>query len=134
MPKYALLVLCILLSTAFLSSTAAARDTIWLANGDRIVGDIVFKEGDRLVVETDYAGRLHIDWDKVATLETENPISVKVKGVPGVVMSALSLSQSGTVICFRCKVKLIELRDVDSLTSPTLRYNNLRRWPRRGPH
>jgi hypothetical protein len=113
-----------------LPSLAMAKDTIWLANGDRIVGDIVFKQGDRVVVETDYAGRVHIDWDKVATLETGKPVAVKIKSVPGTATSVLSLSQSGTVICFQCKVKLIELRDIDSLNYSAWWSGNRRRGPR----
>jgi hypothetical protein len=120
MRKFVPLFLCVL------PSVAMARDTVWLENGDRIVGDIVFKDGDRIVIETDYAGRVDIDWDKVATLETEKPISVVVRGVPDSALSRLDVFQNGSVICKQCAKPVIALKDVDTLVYPAMWISDFR--------
>lgn len=115
-----------LLALCLLPSVAMAKDTIWLDNGDRIVGDIVFKTDDRLVVKTGYAGRVKIDWARVATLETQTPITVMIKGVEEASLSVLDVSENGTVICKKCSTQIVELQDIDTLVYPTLWNESLR--------
>jgi len=110
----------------FLSSVAMAKDTIWLDNGDRIVGDIVLKSDDRLVVDTGYAGRIYIDWERVVTLETGKPITIHIEGVEAGAKAVLDISANGTVICKTCATPIIALKDVDTLVYPTLWISDFR--------
>jgi len=103
-----------------LLSAAAAADTIWIKSGDRIVGNIILKSEDHLVVDTEYAGRLSIDWKQIATLETGTPIIVKIKGVGGSTQSVLDIAEDGHVICKKCSPALIPLADVVALEYPPL--------------
>jgi hypothetical protein len=47
-------------------------DVVELANGDRITGEVVRLERGRLEFETDDAGKLYLEWDKLANLRAAN--------------------------------------------------------------
>jgi uncharacterized protein DUF481 len=57
-----------------LEGTAAAQktDVVTLANGDRITGEITRLERGRLVFDTDDAGKLYLEWDKLVSLVAAN--------------------------------------------------------------
>ncbi len=59
----------------FLAAVAAA-DEVHLKNGDRLSGTIVTLSAGKLELETDFAGRLSINWGQVDRIETESPIEV----------------------------------------------------------
>jgi hypothetical protein len=105
---------CIFLLSLLFANVLAA-DTVWIKNGDRIVGTIQSKNGDHLVLDTVYAGRLTIDWRQIATLETSTPIVVKIKPAAGLTHSVLDIADDGYVICKKCTPALIPLTDVDTL-------------------
>jgi hypothetical protein len=109
-----ILLLSLLVAVANAAVTNAA-DTVWIKNGDRIVGSIQSKTGDHLIVETAYAGRLSIDWIQIATLETSTSITVKIKGAAASTESVLDIADDGYVICKKCTPALIPLADVDAL-------------------
>jgi putative salt-induced outer membrane protein YdiY len=52
-------------------------DTIILDNGDRITGKIQRSEPGKVVVLTDYAGEIKIDWQHIATLTADQPMTVQ---------------------------------------------------------
>jgi hypothetical protein len=54
----------------------AIADVVFLKNGDRITGQVVTMEKDKLVVKTPYAGDITITWTEVANLTTDTPITV----------------------------------------------------------
>jgi small nuclear ribonucleoprotein (snRNP)-like protein len=54
-------------------------DQIELKNGDRLTGTIVKSDQKELVVSTDYAGRLTIDWAAVKSLSSTTPLDVQMK-------------------------------------------------------
>ncbi len=54
----------------------AHADRLLLVNGDRLSGTAVRKSGDVLTFKTDYAGELSIDWNQVAELQTDAPVTV----------------------------------------------------------
>lgn len=116
----------LLLGLCLLPSVVMAKDTVWLDNGDRIVGDIVFKNDDHIVVSTAYAGRINIDWSRVATLETDKPITIVVKGVDGEAFSKLDVFENGMLICKQCKTPVVALKDIETLVYPTPWLGNLR--------
>ena len=57
-------------------ATTVFADEIVLANGDRLTGKVVRKEGDALVFNTKYAGDLNIVWAEIRRLTTDEPIKV----------------------------------------------------------
>ena len=52
-------------------STPLLADTVWLKNGDRLSGKIKVFDGGKLLIQTDYAGAVPIDWKQVKTLESD---------------------------------------------------------------
>lgn len=116
----------ILLGLCLLPPMAMAKDTIWLDNGDRIVGEILFKNNDRLVIATDYAGRITVDWEHVATLETDKPIAIVIKGVEDEAVSKLDVFENGTVICKQCKTPVVALEHIRTLVYPTVISDSFR--------
>lgn len=51
-------------------------DVVTLRNGDRITGEVVRLERGRLEFETDDAGTLYLEWDKLATVVTARLVEV----------------------------------------------------------
>jgi putative salt-induced outer membrane protein YdiY len=49
---------------------------VYLKNGNHLSGAIVSMSKDKLVLETDFAGRLTIDWNHVERLSTDAPLTV----------------------------------------------------------
>jgi len=71
----------------FLTATASADD-VFLKNGNRLSGTIVSMSEGKLVLETDFAGRLTIDWNHVEQLATDAPLTLVladgsiIRGIP----------------------------------------------------
>lgn len=63
-----------LLASAF----AAQADVILMSNGDRISGLVVAVSDGNLTIETDYAGTLRIAWVKVESVETNQPVQIRL--------------------------------------------------------
>ena len=59
-----------------LTATAASADQIDLANGDRLTGTVLRKEGDHLVLQSPYAGEIKINWSQVVRVQTDEPMSL----------------------------------------------------------
>jgi len=49
---------------------------VTLANGDRITGEVKRLDRGRLVFETDDAGTLYLEWDKLASVESKQQVEV----------------------------------------------------------
>jgi hypothetical protein len=63
-----------LLLTAWVATAAAAQgrtDVVVLANGDRITGEVTRLERGRLEFDTDDAGTLQLEWDKLVNVLAE---------------------------------------------------------------
>lgn len=56
---------------------AAKTDLLILRNGDRITGEIKGLASGKLDYSTDDAGRLSVEWDKVARLTSPNPFQLE---------------------------------------------------------
>jgi putative salt-induced outer membrane protein YdiY len=71
----------------FLTATALADD-VFLKNGNHLSGTIVSMGEGKLVLETDFAGRLTIDWNHVEQLATDAPLTLvladgsSIRGIP----------------------------------------------------
>jgi len=59
-----------------LLAAGAAADEVHLKNGNRLSGTIISMNEGKLMLETDFAGRLSIDWSRVERIESESPIEV----------------------------------------------------------
>ena len=69
------LIVCILVSFVLAAGSAGA-DTVNLANGDRLTGRCLSLNQGELVFQTDYAGKLTIDWSRVTGLSLDQPMVV----------------------------------------------------------
>ena len=47
-----------------------------LSNGDRVTGKLVKKDGDNLTVKTDLMGEVTIPWKSVASVSSQEPVTV----------------------------------------------------------
>lgn len=55
---------------------AAQSDQVVLKNGDRVTGNIVKKDADRITIETAMFGLVSAAWDQVASIVTNRPLNV----------------------------------------------------------
>lgn len=55
----------------------AIADEVYLKNGDRLSGTIIYFEGQYLFIKTEYAGTVKINNDKVRTFSVANPVNIK---------------------------------------------------------
>jgi hypothetical protein len=58
----------------FVLTVPVQADEVLLTNGDKITGKIVRMEGEKVVLNTDYAGEISIQADKVSRLVTDAPV------------------------------------------------------------
>ncbi len=58
----------------------AAADQVVLKNGDRLTGTVIRKTPAGLTFETEYAGKIRIDWQMVESIQTSNPVKVLLRG------------------------------------------------------
>ncbi len=58
---------------------AQEPDTVLLKNGDRLTGKILNLKGGKLVVQTDAAGKVTLEWAKVKSLKTSTPLELVLK-------------------------------------------------------
>ncbi len=56
----------------------AFADTVLIVDGSRIVGTIEQLADGRLVIATEFAGRLEIDWSKIKAFTTEQKVNVNL--------------------------------------------------------
>jgi hypothetical protein len=73
----AALLLCAGLLSAAGLEAAPKTDVIVFRNGDRLTGEIKSLEKGKLELSTDAAGTVYVEWDKVATLETNQYLDVE---------------------------------------------------------
>ena len=68
----------VLLAVLGAPASVALADTVILDNGDRITGRIQGAEPGKVVIATDYAGELKIDWARIKTLTGDEPMTVQL--------------------------------------------------------
>lgn len=66
--------ICMLL--AVVCPAAATADQIVLRNGDRLTGKIVKKDGETIVIETEFAGTVTVKWEAVAEVIADEPVNI----------------------------------------------------------
>ena len=57
-------------------SAQVAADEIRMKNGDVLTGDVVKKEGPKLIFKTSYAGEISLDWDAVESLDSDKTLDL----------------------------------------------------------
>ena len=75
------LVLFALLAHASAAAVSAPKtDVIVFQNGDRLTGEIKRLEQGKLELKTDNLGTVYIEWDKIATVQTNQYLQVETSG------------------------------------------------------
>lgn len=64
---------------SFQVAWAKYDDTVFLKNGDRIMGDVKELSRDMLRYKTDSMGTVYIRWEDVASLETDKSLRIELK-------------------------------------------------------
>ena len=57
---------------------AQYRDEIVLKSGSKILGQVTGSRDGVVTIETDFAGTLSIELDKIASLQTDNPVLIQL--------------------------------------------------------
>jgi len=78
MKKKLIPLLCIIIAPFFISGNSSA-DEIRLINGDKLTGQVVRMEADKLILKTTYAGEIIIIWKEVAAVRTDASVKVVLK-------------------------------------------------------
>ena len=109
-----------LLCLAVLSvSTPLLADTVWLKNGDRLSGKIRAFDGGKLLIQTEYAGTVPIDWAQVKTLESDQELLVKQDAYTGEKAKSLQAAEEGKVILANGEApKTVELASIQQILKP----------------
>lgn len=103
----------------------AMADTVWLKNGDRLSGTIVLMDGGKLILETDYAGQVRMDWKDVETLSSEKPLLIKRDDREVLTSERLEASDAGTLRVVDDGSQTIPIAQVQQLIPPRRRVSDL---------
>jgi hypothetical protein len=113
---YSKTLLCLSLS---LATTPLLADTVWLKNGDRLTGEIKFFDGAKLLLKTEYGGAIALDWDQVATLDSDQELLIKESAVSGERAKSLQAAEPGKVILANGEApRTIELASIQQILKP----------------
>jgi hypothetical protein len=103
----------------FTASTPLLADTVWLKNGDKLSGKIILFDGGKLLVQTEYAGSVSIDWNKVKILESDQHMLVKQDAYTGEVSKSLQPAGDGKVTLANGDApKTVELASIQQMLKP----------------
>jgi putative salt-induced outer membrane protein len=73
----------IAMAALVLLPAGAVADVVVLKNGDRLTGAVTQLAGGKLVVHTDYAGDVTIDFGKVSSVKVDKPVVVSLESKKG---------------------------------------------------
>lgn len=111
--------LLLLLSIALpLAALPALADTVWLKNGDRLSGTIQLFDGGKLLLRTDYAGSVTLDWKQVASLESDQALLVKLDDGAGEHAHGLRRAADGRVELVNGASRSVELTALRQILPP----------------
>ncbi len=97
-------------------STTALADQVVLKNGDRLTGSIVKSDGKELVLKSEFAGIVAIQWAAVDSITSTAPVYVHLttgETLNGLVTTTdgkfvIATASAGTITATKDKVKAIE--------------------------
>jgi len=116
-------------------SASVFADQVTLKNGDRLSGSIVKSDEKNLLIKTEFAGEVTIDWSAVQRINTEGPLHVALEDgqtVVGPVTTedgnfAVATANQGTVTAPKATVKALrnesEQAHYDQSIHPKLTQN-----------
>ncbi|MGB7586428.1 MAG: DUF481 domain-containing protein [Terriglobales bacterium] len=124
-----------LLSVFGLSSLLYA-DQVVLSNGDRLTGTITKSDGKTLVIKTEFAGEVTIQWSAVQSLTSATPLHVATEAGKTVVGSvttsdgslAVSTPQNGTVDVAKTEVTALRNDQEQAAYEKSLHPTLLQGW------
>lgn len=100
-------------------ATPVFADTVWLKNGDRLSGKIKVFDGGKLLIQTDYAGAVPIDWKQVKTLESDQELLVKQDAWTGEKAKSLQAAEDGSVTLANGEApKTVALTSIQQIIKP----------------
>ncbi len=67
------------LSLIMIFASVALADQVTLKNGDRLSGNIVSGDGKTLLIKTDFAGDVTIQWDAIVGIESTQSLNLTLK-------------------------------------------------------
>ena len=70
-------ILCVMVLSV--SATGAAADQVTLKNGDRLTGTIVSGDGKSLLLKSELAGDVNIQWDAITAIESAQNLNLTLK-------------------------------------------------------
>jgi len=71
--------LFIMLTVGFFIAGNSLADEVRLKNGDKLTGQVVRMEEEKLVLKTTYAGEITIAWKEVSSVMADDPVKVVLK-------------------------------------------------------
>ncbi|KKO09688.1 hypothetical protein LCGC14_0031820 [marine sediment metagenome] len=115
-----MLVFRVVTALSLLVPSLSFADTIWLDNGDRITGTIELLDGGRLVMETEFAGQVTVNVERIRTLESDNSLLVKVRDTAERALSIKPSETPGRVLLLNGLPEPTELKitDIDQMMVP----------------
>ncbi len=114
----------LLVSIVLILPAIVLADEVRLKDGNSISGKISSMDGKKLIMETSFAGKIHIDWNSVSGIMTHDPVYIQLDdgmSLKGVVdqdkgMTTVSGETSETIIPLS-SITSISLKDKNALTS-----------------
>lgn len=71
--------LFIMVAVAFCIAGNCLADEVRLKNGDKLTGQVIRMEEEKLVLKTSYAGEITIAWKEVSSVMADDPVKVLLK-------------------------------------------------------
>jgi putative salt-induced outer membrane protein YdiY/small nuclear ribonucleoprotein (snRNP)-like protein len=99
-------ILAVLMATLF--STSLYADEVTLKNGDRLSGTIVKSDAKVLVIKSDFAGEVSLQWDAITSIQSTQPIYIGLKDGQTI---------AGTVTTTDGKL-VVDTKDAGTITAP----------------
>jgi hypothetical protein len=102
-------------------STAAWADDIYLKNGNHLSGKLLSLGNGQLILETEFAGKLTIDWNHVESLQVEEPVTVVLKDgsvLKGTMKPSAPVGQMALSASSISEPTVIELARVSAINPP----------------
>jgi hypothetical protein len=100
-------------------------DEIHLVNGDRITGKFIKMQDNQLIFDTDYAGQVTINWQKVAQLITDKPVKAILRD--GKILETTDLNENTVVMVPEKKEKddfsLTQVMEINPEQKPSVKIN-----------
>src|SRR6202165_2048009 len=71
-------IMCVTWMSCFFAVSAMA-DQVTLKNGDRLTGMIIKSDAKTLLIKTEFAGDVNVQWDAVAAIVSSQPLHLSLR-------------------------------------------------------